>query len=78
MLDVVHPRLLQQDQDGSRSLSFLCKDGLLWRKGKLVIVLDKELRTELLELLHASAVRGHSGTRVITQHVLSMLYRDVG
>lgn len=74
LLDVDHSRHLRQNQYGSRSPSFLWKDHLLWRKGKLVIGLDKELQTELLELLHASAVGGHSSTYATTQRVLAILY----
>nr|GEZ56092.1 hypothetical protein [Tanacetum cinerariifolium] len=49
-------------------------NGQLLRKNKLVISKDKELRRELMAHFHGSSVGGHSGVKVTTYIMSSMLY----
>nr|GEX45607.1 retrotransposable element Tf2 [Tanacetum cinerariifolium] len=46
----------------------------LLRKNKLVIGKDEELKKELMAHFHGSSVRGHSGVKVTTHRMSSILY----
>lgn len=49
-------------------------NGVLTRKGKLVVGDDKALQTKLIAFFHASAVGGHSGIHATNQRLSRVLY----
>lgn len=53
-----------------------CKwvDGILTRKGRLVIGASLQTRNIILEWLHASPVAGHSGVRATEKRIKSIFY----
>lgn len=53
---------------------FTWKDGLIRRKRKLVVGRNSRLRRDVLSLLHASAVGGHSGASATLQKISVVLY----
>lgn len=74
LVDEECSRLITELTEGRGPSRFSWVDGLLRRKGKVVVDRDLELRKTILELLHASAVRGHSGASTTLQKVSSVLY----
>ncbi|GKC83139.1 putative mitochondrial protein [Tanacetum coccineum] len=49
-------------------------DGVLKRKGKVVVGNDLELRKELIKYFHNEAIRGHSGVHVSTKKLNTVFY----
>lgn len=49
-------------------------DGRLRKKGKIVVGRDLQLRNDILLLVHASPLGGHSGVSYRLQKVPSLLY----
>lgn len=53
---------------------FRWADGVLIRKGKLVVVASLQTRSIILEWLHASLVGGHFGVRATEKRIKSLFY----
>nr|GEU43117.1 reverse transcriptase [Tanacetum cinerariifolium] len=67
--------LQQSLQDGKMAKKhYTWNNGQLLRKNNLVIGKDDELRKELMAHFHGSSVGGHSGVKVTTHKMSSMLY----
>ncbi|GJW88725.1 ty3-gypsy retroelement polyprotein [Tanacetum coccineum] len=49
-------------------------DGLLMRKGKLCVGSDTSLQHDLIEYFHGGTLCGHSGVRVTTHRICTLLY----
>ena len=67
--------LIQQLQQAVRPQSkFTWSSDQLRRNGKLVVGQDLQLRKELLDLFHASAVGGHSGVHPTMARICGAVY----
>jgi len=49
--------------------------GLLKKKGKLVVGLDEDLRQKLIQMVHTSPFGGHSGVEVTYKKLAAWFYR---
>lgn len=67
-------QLIQHLDQGKELLRFTWKEGLLRRKGRMVVGADEGLRNEILVLFHASALGGHSGVTATLQRINSLIY----
>ena len=73
--DVKLKATIEDLQAGNSSKKhYLWSNGLLLRKNKLVVGQDKELRLDLLAHFHGGSVGGHSGVKVTTHKICSVLY----
>lgn len=66
--------LQKAKKDGSTSGKYIWQNGLLKRKGKLVVGKDVQLQRELLTYFHSSPSGGHSGMDAIVSRIASVLY----
>ena len=66
--------LLQSLMGGQTHSKFTWQQGLLKRKGKLVVGLDATLQQHIIHLFHDTPLGGHSGAAVTTKKVASLFY----
>lgn len=59
--DLDYSVIIQQLKCGAGSTRFSYTEGVLRRKGNIVIRNDSELREDTLKLFHGSTLDGHSG-----------------
>ncbi|KAJ7959586.1 Ty3/gypsy retrotransposon protein [Quillaja saponaria] len=73
--DEVLRELVPKLQAGSiKDSKFTWQEGLLKKKGKLVVGKNPELRKDLLDLFHASSVGGHSGVQATLKRLQNVFY----
>ncbi|KAJ7942659.1 Ty3/gypsy retrotransposon protein [Quillaja saponaria] len=67
--------LVPKLQAGSiKDSKFTWQEGLLKKRGKLVVGKNPELRKDLLDLFHASSVGGHSGVQATLKRLQNVFY----
>ena len=49
-------------------------NGVLFRKGKIVVGPDLQLQNQLISLYHDSSFGGHSGVQVTTKRLQTLFY----
>ncbi|GKV11569.1 hypothetical protein SLEP1_g22817 [Rubroshorea leprosula] len=64
--------MLQTKSNNDGKYSFV--DHQLRRKGKLMVGNDMQLRTRLMQMIHAEAIEGHSRVLATTQRLSSLVY----
>ena len=60
--------------DSNQSSKYSWQNGLLKRKGKLVVGNDPTLRQELLKYFHSLTKKGHSGIDATMRRIAAVLY----
>jgi len=66
--------LIQALEAGQPHPHYTWQQGILYRKGKVMVGNDPTLKQQLLQLFHDSAVGGHSGMEVTKKKLVSVLY----
>lgn len=75
MVDNNLKQLIQElESSAGHHPHFKWKEGILTRKGKVVIGDDAEIRESILIWMHSSHQGGHSGIEVTTKRIKSMFY----
>lgn len=64
---------IQLIEEGQPSL-FMWKQGLLLKKGKLVVGKDVTLRQEIIKIFHTTTIAGHSGVHGSTKRISSFCF----
>ena len=72
--DLSIQHLIQSLERGQAHPKYLWHQGMLYRKGRLVVGAITDLRQQLLQLFHDSAIGGHSGIRVTKKRLSSLVY----
>ena len=67
-------QLIQALEAGQQHPKYMWQQGLLYRKGKLVVGADPAVKQQLLQLFHDSSIGGHSGIQVTKKRIGSVLY----
>lgn len=67
-------QLLERLPNDPQSSKFIVTEGLLCRKGKLVVRSDIELRQDNITLFNASSMVGHSGVTATLKRIPSIFY----
>lgn len=73
-LDLNFQQLLSKLSQGQNIHNFSLVDGLLRRKGKIVIGPDDNLKKSILEWLHSSHQGGHSGRDATLKRIKALFY----
>lgn len=66
--------IAQLEKDPLSHPTFQWKEGLLTRKGKLVVGTDKALQNQIMGLYHNSALGGYSGMQATAKRLKSVFY----
>jgi len=72
--DPLIQQLLDKIQQGESIPHYSYSQGLLYRKGRLVVGHQKELHTTIIQLFHDSSFGGHSGVAVTIKRVASLFW----
>ena len=67
-------QLIQTLESGQQHPKYVWQQGMLYRKGKLVVGADPSVRQQLLQLFHDSSIGGHSSIQVTKKRLASVLY----
>lgn len=72
----LHLQQLIQDlqRDPASHVHYKWQQGILTRKGRLVVSNDQTLRTSILSWMHSSPQGGHSGIDVTTKNIQTLFY----
>jgi len=67
-------QLIQSLEAGQLHSKYVWQQGMLYRKGKLVVGAVRPVKQQLLQLFHDSPTGGHSGIQVTKKRIASILY----
>jgi len=67
-------QVIQALEAGQQQSHYLWQQGILYRKGKIVVGAVPTVRKQLLQLFHDSPTGGHSGVTVTRKRMASVLY----
>jgi len=66
--------LIQSLERGEQHSKYLWQQGILYRKGKIVVGAEPSVKQHILQLFHDSSTGGHSGMQVTKRRIASVLY----